>query len=457
MKDVKFLVDLGSTFTKVVVIDTEGEKIVGRAQSYSTVDTDVMTGLLEAMEDAKKMAGLGKIDKESVLACSSAAGGLKMVCVGFVPDLSLKAGELAALGAGARLLECCSYKLTHSELSRIHSISPDVILLVGGTDGGNSDVVLHNADMLASSPVSAVIVVACNKVVQEQVESILGRSGKKVRLAKNVMPEIGTLEAESSRNVIRDVFVKNIVKAKGMDKVMKVVNEVVMPTPTAVLNAARLLSEGMKGEPGLGEMMVVDVGGATTDVHSISAVHQVEGAIMKNLLPEPYVKRTVEGDLGVRHNLDVLLTIGEANGVVNERDIEAIKSSLNPRKLPENEMEELLDMKLAQIASEVAVERHVGRLEEWYGPTGRMLVQRGKNLRSVASVIGTGGAIVFARNPKMVLEGVLFDEKEPNLLKPESAKFYIDNSYVLYAVGLLANVAARKALRIGKRYLEGSI
>lgn len=97
MKDVKFLVDLGSTFTKVVAIDTEGEKIVGRAQSYSTVDTDVMTGLLEAMEDAKKMVGLGKIDKESVLACSSAAGGLKMVCVGFVPELSLKAGELAAL------------------------------------------------------------------------------------------------------------------------------------------------------------------------------------------------------------------------------------------------------------------------------------------------------------------------------------------------------------------------
>lgn len=97
MKDVKFLVDLGSTFTKVVAIDTEGEKILGRAQSYSTVDTDVMAGLREAMEDAKKMVGLGKIDKESVLACSSAAGGLKMVCVGFVPDLSLKAGELATL------------------------------------------------------------------------------------------------------------------------------------------------------------------------------------------------------------------------------------------------------------------------------------------------------------------------------------------------------------------------
>jgi len=454
MKHVKFLVDLGSTFTKVVVVDVESERILGRAQAYSTVDTNVMTGLLKAMQDAKREVGLVKVDREDVVACSSAAGGLKMVCIGLVPELSLKAGELAALGAGAKLLQCCSYKLNHRELSGIASISPDVILLVGGTDGGNSDVVLHNATMLASSDMSTVIVIACNKVVQEEVEFILGSSGKQVRLAKNVMPEIGKLEAESSRNVIRDVFVKNIVKAKGMEKVMEVVKEVVMPTPTAVLNAAKLLSEGINGDSGLGEMMVVDVGGATTDVHSVAAGHPVEGAVMKNLLPEPYVKRTVEGDLGVRHNFDTLLKLGEAKGVLDKQDMEEVKSLINPKKLPENEEEALLDMKLARIAAEVAVERHVGSLEEWYGPSGRIMVQKGKDMRGVASVIGTGGAIVFALKPKMVLRGVLFDTKIPHLLKPESPQFYIDSKYILYAIGLLANFAPRKALRIGKRYLE---
>ena len=454
MKNIKFLVDLGSTFTKIVVIDTESEKILGRTQAYSTVDTDVMTGLLEALEDAKKEVGLRRIDKENVVACSSAAGGLRMVCVGLVPELSLKAGELAALGAGAKLLQCFSYKLNRSELSEIHSISPDVILLVGGTDGGNNDVVLHNATMLASSDISAVIVVACNKVAQEETELILGKSGKKVRIAENVMPEIGRLEVQSSRNVIRDVFVKNIVKAKGMERVSEVVSEVVMPTPTAVLNAAKLLSEGIDGESGLGEMVVVDVGGATTDVHSVAAGRPVEGAVMKNLLPEPYVKRTVEGDLGVRHNLDILLRLGETRGVFDIQDIEKAKSLLNPKKLPENEKEVFLDMKLARIAAEVAVERHVGSLEDWYGPSGRMLIQKGKDLRGVTSVIGTGGAIVFARKPKMVLEGVLFEKKRPNLLKPELPKFYIDNNYMLYAIGLLANFIPRNALKIGKKFLR---
>ncbi|MFH1123312.1 MAG: glutamate mutase L, partial [Pseudomonadota bacterium] len=370
------------------------------------------------------------------------------------PDLSLKAGELAALGAGAKLYQCFSYQLNRADLSSIKAVSPDIILLVGGTDGGNRDVALHNARMLASSDIKSIVIAACNRVAQEEVESILQAAGKPVRLANNVMPEIGRLEVESSRHVIRDVFVTNIVKAKGMDKVKGVVSEVVMPTPTAVLNAAKLLSEGVGEEPGLGEIMVVDVGGATTDVHSVATGHPVEGAVMKSLLPEPYVKRTVEGDLGVRHNLDTLLLLGESKGILDKQDIEEARSSLNPKTLPESGAQRLLDMKLARIASEVAVERHVGRLEEWYGPSGRMLVQKGKDLRRIPSVIGTGGAIVFAQDPKMVLEGALFDQKAPNLLKPESPRFYLDNRYILYAIGLLGNSAPKKALRIGKQYLQ---
>lgn len=454
MKGVKFLVDLGSTFTKVVAVDMEGEEILGRAQACSTVDTDVMAGLLEAMEEARKEAGLAAVAREDVVACSSAAGGLKMVCVGLVPDLSLKAAELAALGAGAKLHRCFSYELNRADLSSIRAISPDIILLVGGTDGGNRDVALHNARMLASSDIRSIVVAACNRAVQEEVESLLQAAGKEVRLADNVMPEIGRLEVESSRRVIRDVFVTNIVKAKGMDTVMGVVSEVVMPTPTAVLNAARLLSEGAGKEPGLGEMMVVDVGGATTDVHSIAAGHPADGAVMRGLLPEPYIKRTVEGDLGVRHNLETLLLLGESRGILDKQEVKEAKASLKPKMLPEDGAQRLLDMKLARIASEVAVERHVGRLEEWYGPSGRMLLQKGKDLRRIPSVIGTGGAVVFAEDPTMVLEGVLFDHKAPNLLKPESPEFYLDNRYILYAVGLLGNSAPEKALRIGRKYLH---
>jgi len=339
-------------------------------------------------------------------------------------------------------------------MAEIEAISPEVILLAGGTDGGNESVVLHNAKMLASSKINAVIVVACNKGAQDRVRSILENGGKKVKLAKNVMPEIGKIEVSSCREAIRDVFVKNIVRAKGIERVKEMVKEVLMPTPQAVLNAAKLLSEGVNGEEGLGELMVVDVGGATTDVHSIAEGKVTQDAIYGDLLPEPVVKRTVEGDLGVRHNIDTLLKIGREKGFLEGHDLEVAQSLARIDKLPETPEERCLDMKLARIATQVAVERHVGRIEDWYGPAGRMIVQRGKDLRGINSLIGTGGPIVFAQDPRTVLEGALFDRKRPNLLKPESPRLYLDGDYILYAIGILANLEPEKALRIAKKYLK---
>jgi uncharacterized protein (TIGR01319 family) len=453
MNEVKFIIDLGSTFTKVVVVDFKSDEILCCTRAPSTVNVDVMIGLREAIEKAKKAIGIKQVNREDMLACSSAAGGLKMVCVGLVPTLSLKAGNLAALGAGAKLLKTYSHELTSNEVAEIENILPDIILLVGGTDGGNKSVVLHNAKMLSSARTKAVIVVACNKATQNESKTILEGAGKKVRLAKNVMPEIRKLEVDSCREVIRRVFVNNIVKAKGMGKVKEMIKEVIMPTPTAVLNATKIIAEGVDGEAGVGELMVVDVGGATTDVHSVARGDPVEGVNYQDLLPEPYAKRTVEGDIGIRYNMETLLKLGKRKKLLTEDDMKIANSFSNSNKVPENEDEALVDMKLARVATEVAVERHVGKIETWYGPTGKNLMQKGKDLRSLSSIIGTGGPIIFARDPKMVLKGALFNKDNPNLLKPRSPKFFIDDHYILYAVGVLATLEPKKALRIAKKFI----
>ena len=56
---------------------------------------------------------------------------------------------------------------------------------------------------------------------------------------------------------------------------------------------------------------MVDIGGATTDVHSVGAGTPMRDGVVQYGLPEPFVKRTVEGDLGMRHNAR---TIAEAGG-----------------------------------------------------------------------------------------------------------------------------------------------
>ena len=60
--------------------------------------------------------------------------------------------------------------------------------------------------------------------------------------------------------------------------------------------------------------MVVDVGGATTDVHSVIPVDPGERAYVTDGLPEECVSRTVEGDLGMRENAPSLVEAARRDG-----------------------------------------------------------------------------------------------------------------------------------------------
>ena len=148
MDDIRLLIDFGSTFTKVVAVDLGKEEIVATARVPSTVESDITVGLGEALRKIEENTGVGNLEESEALACSSAAGGLRMVCAGFVPELTSKAANRAALGAGAKVVGYYSYKLTQKEVQEIETTSPDIVLLSGGTDGGDEQVIIHNAEML---------------------------------------------------------------------------------------------------------------------------------------------------------------------------------------------------------------------------------------------------------------------------------------------------------------------
>jgi uncharacterized protein (TIGR01319 family) len=448
----KVLIDIGSTFTKVVILDLEKEEVISTVSAPSTVEEDVNIGLREALEKAE--TEVGHLDGKEMIACSSAAGGLRVVSIGLVPELSSEAARRAALGAGAKIVGHFSHDLPQSEIRKIENIRPDLLLLVGGTDGGNLKTIVHNATMLAHSKVSAPIIVAGNKCATDKIEQIFNASPKVVaRFANNVMPEIGKLEVDDCREAMREVFMQNIVKAKGIDKARELVSDIIMPTPVAVLNAAVLLANGVDGEEGLGEIIVVDIGGATTDIDSVAWGRPSQGGVLMKGLPEPFAKRTVEGDLGVRHNIDVLIQIGKEKGIVLDPEVISTFQS-QPSRVPKNQIEWSVDNELARIAVETAFERHVGKIEVVYGPMGEMLTQVGKDFCEVTKVIGTGGPIVFSSYPQKILSGIITHSERARLLKPKKPDFYVDEKYIMYAMGLLAQFEPRRALKIMKKYLK---
>ncbi len=447
MDNIRLFIDFGSTFTKVVAVDLARIEVVAAARLPSTVDTDITVGLEEALRQISAKTPITDLEKREALACSSAAGGLRMVCAGFVPELTSKAASLAALGAGAKVVGSYSYKLNEAEVKEIESLAPDILLLSGGTDGGDEQVIIHNSRLFSrTGPAIKNIIIAGNKTAHDDIKTIFKDSRKNVIYTGNVMPEIGVLDVAPCNREIRALFMKNIIEAKGIAKARAIIKDVIMPTPAAVLEAASLIACDF------GELIVVDPGGATTDVHSIAKGAPARPDILMVGLPEPYEKRTVEGDLGLKYNLDRLLELVQARETPS--GFTAIVQRFREGNLPRRKTDFACQRILSRLMVEVAMDRHAGRLEVIYSPAGERLIQHGKDLTGVRSVIGTGGPIIFSDSPRQVLEGVLFNEENPFILKPRSPRFYLDTQYVLYAVGLLAQVEPEKALALARKYLK---
>lgn len=452
------LIDFGSTYTKLTAVDVEEERLLGTAASYTTVQTDINDGLQKALVLLEQKTG--KLTFDACYACSSAAGGLRMVTSGLVPELTGEAARLASLGAGAKVEKVYNFQLTEDDLEEIVLSKPDIFLLVGGTDGGNTECILHNAKALASLQPEFPIVVAGNRTAARECQRIL--AGCQVYICPNVMPKFGVLNIEPTQKQIRDIFLNRIIQAKGLSKATALLSDIMMPTPSAVLQAMNLLAQGCEGEAGIGELVAVDVGGATTDIYSIADGMPVQMNTVYKGLPEPYAKRTVEGDIGMRYSIKGIVDaaglprIAELSGLSETRSIELVEDlRLHTDKVPNGDTElEALDFALASMAIEEAVKRHAGTMEETYTLMGKTFLQEGKNLTNVKNIVVTGGSLIHTKRTEEIAAHALYSPAQPMSLRPIQADVWVDRAYILAAMGLLSGYYPNVALRIMKKELE---
>lgn len=452
------LIDFGSTYTKLTAVDVESERLLGTAAAYTTVQTDINDGLRAAQAMLEQKTG--KLTFEACYACSSAAGGLRMVTSGLVPELTGEAARLASLGAGAKVEKVYNFQLTEDDLEEIARSKPDIFLLVGGTDGGNTECILHNAKMLASIHPEFPIVIAGNRTAARECQRIL--EDCEVYVCPNVMPKFGTLNIEPTQKQIRQIFLNRIIQAKGLSKATRLLSDIMMPTPSAVLQAMELLSQGCEGEPGIGELVGVDVGGATTDIYSIADGMPDQMNTVYKGLPEPFAKRTVEGDIGMRYSIQGIIDaagldrIAALSGLSKDRVAELAEDlKQHTDKVPNGDTElEALDYALASMAIEEAVKRHAGTIEETYTLMGKTFVQEGKNLTKVKNIVVTGGSLIHTKRTEQIASHALYSPMHPASLRPMQADVWVDRTYILAAMGLLSGYYPQTALRIMKKELE---
>jgi uncharacterized protein (TIGR01319 family) len=522
LADEKILVvDFGSTFTKIGIFDTKSEQF--DLQYTPTTVEDLRIGLADGLGvlDACQASGdweplARKMSEFAVrLPCSSAKGGLKVATVALVKEESGFAAELAALSAGAKLVGNYDGQLT-SEIARkiYEQDQPEIILMVGGTDnGGDSYTQLHNARLLARASQYATysdygvpVIYAGNQDVAERIENIFCYRDISVRVTPNVMPEINEFRIEVVNEAIRDLFQRVIVRAKGFDVVEEFMDALFIPTPRAAFRGINLLANGYGKEEGIGNIMALDIGGATTDFYSNvddnplytfpydDPQRKVKRTILKT--PNvPMVYRRVEGKYGLSYNAENLkelesyqdgrlarelerflterfpteFTPGEGqfrefvhrrNGS-SEVNLDGYLSwlSSHPHETPKSTLENAASSFLAGQIMSVATGKHVGRVDE----TETYFLQHGINyFNQPVSLLLIGGTIYHKmrdREPgyvddlNIIASGALYNREQMHLLRPNGLVM-VDAKYLVSILGgLYGRVHPEQALRVMKREL----
>jgi len=424
--------DIGSTLTKLCAygrLDSDNPVFLGQGIGLTSVSQgDVSIGLAAASQDLEERFGIDTAGAE-LMAASSAAGGLQMSVHGLTPDMTLRAAREASLGAGAIVKYTTAGYIQDGDLLEIARTAPDIIMLAGGVDYGDREVVTANARALATLECVAPIIYAGNITARADIVSILQAAGKKVLVVDNVYPKIDELHIGPVREVIQNVFSEHIITAPRMEKIKDRIRGEIIPTPGAVMRSAELLYET------IGDLVVVDIGGATSDVHSVTDGSQKFARMM--IAPEPRAKRTVEGDLGIYINAGNI--IKAANGAI---------TAFAPEPLPKESSGRERYALLAKWAVDLSLWRHAGEVRIAYGAYGRNELVEGKDLTAVKYVIGTGGALTRLGMGNAILGSVRQDPRGCKLLPPPATPVLLDRHYIMATAGVLSQIHKEAAAKL---------
>lgn len=286
--------DCGSTTTKAILIERRDGiyRQTHRGEAPTTVEepvADVTIGVVNALTELSELAGRRLIDEHGriitpateaegcdiYVSTSSAGGGLQMLVAGLVEEMTTASAKRAALGAGAIVLETLSAndrRRPHEQIQRIRELRPDMILIAGGTDGGNLRQVVKMAELIApakpqprfGSNYRMPIIFAGNSEAASLVEQTFD-DDVDLAVVPNLRPLLEQENLDPARDRIHDLFLEHVMAhAPGYDRLMSWADAPIMPTPGAVGNILQTIAR-LQGLNVVG----VDIGGATTDVFSV--------------------------------------------------------------------------------------------------------------------------------------------------------------------------------------------
>lgn len=469
--------DVGSTTTKTVLFEKAdgGWTLVGKTIAPTTVeapDLDVMVGLrnslskLEARTGVKLLEGVrlihparGQDGVDLFVATSSAGGGLQMLVTGVIKTMTAESAHRAALGAGAIVTDIVSVddqRTLVERLEAIKGIRPDMVLLTGGTDGGNiSDVLAITEYVAMANPeprfgkdFKIPVIYAGNIDARDHIPAVVGDE-MDLFFVDNIRPVLEKEELAPARSEIHRLFLEHVMAhAPGYRTLLTWADGSVRPTPVAVGDALKHLA-GIRGQNLLG----VDIGGATTDMFSVV---------------DRQFYRTVSANLGMSYSLANVMSEAGVESVMKwlpwEADEGAVRNwsmskMVRPTTLPETTEDLMLEQAVAKEALRLSLEHHkslvrglkgvrqqrdVGDIFNQTG-TGKSLIE----MLKIGAIVGSGGVLSYAPRRSQAAMMLL------DAFQPEGVTdLLVDSQFLLPHIGVLmdqdseaaSGILAREAL-----------
>ncbi len=470
--DVILATDCGSTTTKAILIERQGGeyRLVVRGEAPTTVEApyeDVTVGVRNAFAEVEELTGRkllgpdGQLIKpasnsqgvDGYFSTSSAGGGLQVVVVGLVRRMTAESAQRAALGAGAIVMDVIALddgRQPHERIEQMRTLRPDMILISGGTDGGERRRVVMMAELVAAANPQArlgvryrlPIIFAGNKDVREDIKRVLGDKFD-LTIVDNLRPSMEEENLAPTRAAIQELFLEHVMaQAPGYNKLIPMTDADIMPTPAAVGNMMQVVAnaEGLS-------IVGVDIGGATTDVFSV-----YEGVF----------HRTVSANLGMSYSISQVLAEAGLDAIlrwlpsqVDPRtlSIRIRNKMIRPTTIPQTLEDLMAEQAVAREALRLAFEQHKALATGLKGVkverdiaeafTQTVVGESIIDMMNVDMLIGSGGVLSHA--PRRVQAAMmLVDAFEPEGI----TRLAVDSIFMMPHLGVLATVNEEAAMQV---------
>ncbi len=287
----KLQIDIGSTYFK---ISADGKT----EQYFRNFNTNIYNDIEDKCGEL-----ISKYHKDNIFICSSANGGLSTLIIGISSLFSIKYATNIAFNSGINIIDTLLYSKIDEAIPPTEII--DVVIIAGGIEKVKSKFDNRLLEYLKRVKYSNIVYVG-NGTDRE----FLRKNIENLVILENIIDNRLQIREKELKEYLTNLYQSDIVGKEEIKKLYSITSNQIYSTPYIVNRSLLKLRDIYDvADP----FLVIDIGGATTDIH-----YSTDLIVDNNILTDSGYDRLVFKKLGVYKSRESLIFSAKSNEFVYE-------------------------------------------------------------------------------------------------------------------------------------------